>query len=225
MISDPLRSIPVCTGLPHPRDAPSGPLWVYPRVYGATRHERPRRPREIGLSPCVRGYRIGLALADNSPGSIPVCTGLPIPDPPAPNTRRVYPRVYGATVEYDEKPDWTEGLSPCVRGYHGLNDGCIWGLGSIPVCTGLPRDRRRPRPGLRVYPRVYGATAVQYLNARAAQGLSPCVRGYRMDAAGVVLCTGSIPVCTGLPQSSRPIGKTWGVYPRVYGATRSLGSG
>ncbi len=133
-------SIPVCTGLPgdrlHRRRAPR----VYPRVYGATRWSAPACGLTWGLSPCVRGYLEQIKNITQGTGSIPVCTGLPIFPLLTFSAARVYPRVYGATdlppLDLQRRP----GLSPCVRGYRAGSSGKLRFLGSIPVCTGLPRQ-------------------------------------------------------------------------------------
>ncbi len=52
-----LGSIPVCTGLPLGVEVDNGDVWVYPRVYGATAEQSREASANLGLSPCVRGYR------------------------------------------------------------------------------------------------------------------------------------------------------------------------
>jgi hypothetical protein len=71
------------------------------------------------------------------------------------------------------------GLSPCVRGYQNADGHFNAGIGSIPVCTGLPRptSSRSRRPW--VYPRVYRATLNPKHEAISREGLSPYIRGYR----------------------------------------------
>ncbi len=212
-------SIPVCTGLPYP-PRPQSPLRrVYPRVYGAT--APPSRPfsNAAGLSPCVRGYPSSLCKLRRKHGSIPVCTGLPEKSAGCRLRPRVYPRVYGATCSSPSSTEQSGGLSPCVRGY--LDSGSIASRlsGSIPVCTGLPLERRRSWVSVRVYPRVYGATQEGSSAKLTVEGLSPCVRGYLRHLDGVLRQRGSIPVCTGLPEGWPCVQCPSGVYPRVYGAT------
>ncbi len=152
-------------------------------------------------------------------GSIPVCTGLPPPRKNGVTGRRVYPRVYGATCKDANTSAWKRGLSPCVRGYHAADTLSDLGLGSIPVCTGLPAEGRRAACAKRVYPRVYGATRRKRDGLRAARGLSPCVRGYQRLIREYCSERGSIPVCTGLPHATSIRPPLRWVYPRVYGAT------
>ncbi len=87
------------------------------------------------------------------------------------------------------------------------------------MCTGLPvrRARRAGRRG--VYPRVYGATGRCHPTALKTSGLSPCVRGYLSNLHLLERTQGSIPVCTGLPATTKTLTDLVGVYPRVYGAT------
>src|SRR5690625_1484544 len=91
------------------------------------------------------------------------------------------------------------GLSPCVRGHHYSSKAKALKMGSIPVCTGPPRDRTARIGSRWVYPRVYGATLLPILNLSTATGLSPCVRGHRQIVTNVGEFLGSIPVCTGPP--------------------------
>ncbi len=95
-------------------------------------------------------------------------------------------------------------------------------LGSIPVCTGLPRKTSPTGPTARVYPRVYGATSTHSFRGMVGRGLSPCVRGYPDQQEQFTDRLGSIPVCTGLPPRAPGASPSSGVYPRVYGATFPL---
>ncbi len=173
----------------------------------------------LGLSPCVRGYQRFGKVAEDDCGSIPVCTGLPSPSTCLSSVPRVYPRVYGATLMYSSISLGLMGLSPCVRGYpRGVDHGAKL-LGSIPVCTGLPRSTSASQTSGRVYPRVYGATSWSGRPCCPAGGLSPCVRGYLERGFHPAPRPGSIPVCTGLPIVGVSEALLHGVYPRVYGAT------
>ena len=107
------------------------------------------------------------------------------------STLAVYPRVYGGTTS---RQSW-QTLSN--------------GPGSIPACTGEPRN-------------VFSRPCL--LNT----GLSPRVRGNR----AIMLKDpssrhGSIPACTGEPNGHdrRMQMRTHGVYPRVYGGTLAVGPG
>ncbi len=209
----------MCTGLPLGGGPPRRGSRVYPRVYGATVGSVAGLASGLGLSPCVRGYPALGTVTVAALGSIPVCTGLPRSTPISLPTRWVYPRVYGATACFQAHRAVGRGLSPCVRGYHRLAGGRCGFLGSIPVCTGLPRGRGDHRSSGGVYPRVYGATRTTCSIAFRLRGLSPCVRGYRAPRLVEEAAAGSIPVCTGLPRTKLSLVVGRGVYPRVYGAT------
>ena len=71
------------------------------------------------------------------------------------------------------------GLSPRVRGNHGISDTARRRTGSIPACAGKPAARRSIRNAYQVYPRVCGDPP---------------------PAAGVMEpYSGSIPACAGKP--------------------------
>ena len=111
-------SIPACAGEPIP-NWPTASSWkVYPRVCGGTPPLSGLFTIAMGLSPRVRGNRVGLLLA---------CSWC-----------RVYPRVCGGTHHHDDWYDIGEGLSPRVRG--NLTRSSAWALtcGSIPACAGEP---------------------------------------------------------------------------------------
>ncbi len=131
-------SIPVCTGLPLPSSCRCSSRRVYPRVYGATISDASMTCMRLGLSPCVRGYRVHVCENRVGQGSIPVCTGLPLNGGGDDHASRVYPRVYGATRRISIVAKRSLGLSPCVRGYPLTAEVTTMPQGSIPVCTGLP---------------------------------------------------------------------------------------
>ena len=95
-----------------------------------------------------------------------------------------------------------EGLSPRVRGNQRLCPTRFPSSRSIPACPGEPRFGARPFISHRVYPRVYGGTAIisRPKFPSMKPGLSPRVRGNQR------LCSTRSPVCAA-------------VYPRVYGGT------
>ncbi len=115
--ADSTGSIPVCTGLPRSASLKRARRRVYPRVYGATLKPRVLVRSHGGLSPCVRGYLRLVKSNPVCPGSIPVCTGLPMWEISTGGSIRVYPRVYGATCTISSSSVLALGLSPCVRGY------------------------------------------------------------------------------------------------------------
>ena len=96
------------------------------------------------------------------------------------------------------------------------------GSGSIPACAGEPPGStaagRRPR----VYPRVCGGTTEGIDVDQRHTGLSPRVRGNRIDDGVIVPSEGSIPACAGEPRSSSRASGWSRVYPRVCGGTGFL---
>ena len=70
-----------------------------------------------------------------------------------------------------------------------------------------------------VYPRVCGGTYQGRRNCYPAQGLSPRVRGNRLELANQVPPQGSIPACAGEPLRTDRLHRHRQVYPRVCGGT------
>ena len=170
-------------GEPHVPVSVATSLQVYPRVYG----EPP-----LDIPPCL--------------------------------TAKVYPRVYGGTGIGGRYMKKGKGLSPRV-GNLGLLCGLYDCRGSIPACTGEPEPHPRrasPRPGsipactgepigakwigacTWVYPRVYGGTPRRDPGIRPAPGLSPRVRGNPPVRTPRRYSSGSIPACTGEPNTCAP---------------------
>ena len=111
------------------------------------------------------------------------------------------------------------GLSPRVRG-NRLDDELHAGRdGSIPACAGEPGAPRWSRPSPTVYPRVCGGTTARNRPLLPVAGLSPRVRGNRIDPARVASYAWSIPACAGEPRDADGKHDGVGVYPRVCGGT------
>ena len=213
------RSIPACTGEPETSPGPAHSIRVYPRVYGGTvATGRGTRPG-VGLSPRVRGNPRRRHTGSRKGGSIPACTGEPLPRLLWQALRRVYPRVYGGTANAGKGLAACKGLSPRVRGNHAPALASMGNAGSIPACTGEPLPSPYQANRGRVYPRVYGGTLADHQAPLLLNGLSPRVRGNHLDQARMPSRLGSIPACTGEPEISllRENGRR--VYPRVYGGT------
>ena len=70
-----------------------------------------------------------------------------------------------------------------------------------------------------VYPRVYGETPNYGAANLSIQGLSPRVRGNRLQRQRSHPLRRSIPACTGKPTCHSRRRPSAGVYPRVYGET------
>ena len=212
-------SIPACTGEPGAEGRSPDLSWVYPRVYGGT--DRPVAAAVLvgGLSPRVRGNPVRNRARSVVHGSIPACTGEPRRLPLSSSPMRVYPRVYGGTRPRSRQTVETQGLSPRVRGNRVHVASWAFQLGSIPACTGEPKQSSGVRLVIRVYPRVYGGTLDEVGQAIAYTGLSPRVRGNRRAPHGRLPRGGSIPACTGEPSIDSSSLRWLRVYPRVYGGT------
>ncbi len=111
------------------------------------------------------------------------------------------------------------GLSPRVRGNHGLilHDTMIYG--SIPACAGEPTSRRRMPHAESVYPRVCGGTISLAATCWNCRGLSPRVRGNPLSNPALEGRRRSIPACAGEPRSHASTRRHGRVYPRVCGGT------
>ena len=110
------RSIPACTGEPTATLSEVRKGTVYPRVYGGTLFLSFFPRSKSGLSPRVRGNRIGNAVRPKRIGSIPACTGEPLRWLHTADINGVYPRVYGGTLSARISFVAPAGLSPRVRG-------------------------------------------------------------------------------------------------------------
>ena len=132
---------------------------------------------------------------------------------------RVYPRVYGGTRRWGRSSAIRPGLSPRVRGNRGIRRNMRTGQRSIPACTGEPLILDMDDGGRRVYPRVYGGTAQPAQGVEHGRGLSPRVRGNPDQGGDGRRDGGSIPACTGEPDSISSRTRAGTVYPRVYGGT------
>ena len=215
-------SIPACAGEPCSRWSVRSAGRVYPRVCGGTPTTFSAFGTTTGLSPRVRG---NLNSALSSPmwwGSIPACAGEPSPIFHCAPTLRVYPRVCGGTSRNWPRRSPRAGLSPRVRGNPGQDARGRFAAGSIPACAGEPKHGRTPAPQDRVYPRVCGGTTATCLPACPVKGLSPRVRGNRIDRDACADPDGSIPACAGEPFAKKPLTSGLGVYPRVCGGTPSF---
>ena len=196
------RSIPACAGEPRQYATVDIDPPVYPRVCGGTLHVFVDLPRPVGLSPRVRGNRTRRRQPALPRGSIPACAGEP-----------VVSLVWISSQE---------GLSPRVRGNREPFRAGSPGMGSIPACAGEPL-RRAPVPACEsVYPRVCGGTYHAPSERMHVDGLSPRVRGNRIEIDTNGSNAGSIPACAGEPRLASSSVRTLRVYPRVCGGTASL---
>ena len=95
-------------------------------------------------------------------------------------------------------------------------------LGSIPASAGEPIERGPCPPPARVYPRECGGTHGAVLRPDVSLGLSPRVRGNRINFTVVSGLSRSIPASAGEPVGNRPVTHSWEVYPRECGGTGLL---
>ena len=188
-------------------------------MYGGTLFRSVGTVDVTGLSPRVRGNRHNPSRLFGDIGSIPACTGEPARCRTCGLIFKVYPRVYGGTIPYNDAKNKRTGLSPRVRGNHIPKRTDLGKVRSIPACTGEPHAALATRLDSEVYPRVYGGTPQNGSKTTSPGGLSPRVRGNRADRQRPGVGQRSIPACTGEPgQNSGCSAKNW-VYPRVYGGT------
>ena len=175
-----------------------------------------------GLSLRVRGNHLLLLLTAFVVRSIPACAGEPNGQKPRQYAGEVYPRVCGGTRFIVLTQEHLKGLSPRVRGNHGLTGIFRTHQGSIPACAGEPWTSLTTPTAIRVYPRVCGGTAGALAVGRRQAGLSPRVRGNpsRRDASSHH--PGSIPACAGEPTAARLPTAMRAVYPRVCGGTHEM---
>ena len=150
---------------------------VYPRVCGGTDKAPHRMPVDKGLSPRVRGNRPRAGGTGGKPWSIPACAGEPHCD-----------RSCGRLVS---------GLSPRVRGNRASGVHPQGSPRSIPACAGEPSGRALLSGIASVYPRVCGGTRIYGEEAAGPIGLSPRVRGNRLELLAQYGGEGSIPACAG----------------------------
>ena len=97
--------------------------------------------------------------------------------------------------------------------------------GSIPAYAGEPLTPASNLKWSRVYPRVCGGTPLPKFSDDLALGLSPRMRGNRVEALAIPFLQRSIPAYAGEPRLRRSaLGFHW-VYPRVCGGTTRLPDG
>ena len=173
----------------------------------------------VGLSPRVRGNRAGDSSQHSAGRSIPACAGEPFTHWRSTGLVKVYPRVCGGTRAAADGTAMRCGLSPRVRGNHGVPSGQEQSRRSIPACAGEPKNLPPQRPGKGVYPRVCGGTSPAAGAGDQSRGLSPRVRGNRPTRAVCHDHPGSIPACAGEPELIVWMDTPQAVYPRVCGGT------
>ena len=153
-------SIPARAGEPQGSAGSNAGTRVYPRACGGTATSRATSSLIRGLSPRVRGNLVARADGDQAAGSIPARAGEPWRSARRTAASRVYPRACGGTKTWIICAPLSAGLSPRVRGNHGLAKLDADGRGSIPARAGEPPGLRHFLAGDEVYPRACGGTIV-----------------------------------------------------------------
>ncbi len=113
------------------------------------------------------------------------------------------------------------GLSPHVRGSPKVLPAFTEEQGSIPACTGEPKNGWEWKTLVRVYPRMYGGATEASRCVSTSAGLSPHVRGSRQAEIRDRGKSGSIPACTGEPSFFLFQEIIFRVYPRMYGGAQA----
>ena len=91
-----------------------------------------------GLSPRVRGHRPAAPQNARAPGTIPAGAGTPPPPARRDSRLRDYPRGCGDTPDQAIAQSSGWGLSPRVRGHHGVAAHLVDDRGTIPAGAGTP---------------------------------------------------------------------------------------
>ena len=212
-------SIPAPAGEPAMSSAAVSMHWVYPRACGGTERRAVRNVLDEGLSPRLRGNRVGASCARVGVGSIPAPVGEPGSGASHRTWPRVYPRACGGTFVASIAAAFRQGLSPRLRGNRSAFRRPRPIPGSIPAPAGEPAPCLKRWRHSRVYPRACGGTGARYALLALVQGLSPRLRGnLSVERLHAVRC-GSIPAPAGEPFSSSALCALSGVYPRACGGT------
>ena len=107
-----------------------------------------------------------------------------------------------------------------MRGNHNGAQHPASTAGSIPARAGEPLHQQIQPVDEVVYPRACGGTALDGFEASLAYGLSPRVRGNRVQETDTGLHDGSIPARAGEPAPPPGNGRQQMVYPRACGGTQ-----
>ena len=192
---------------------------VYPRECGETTRPAPQVIHRLGLSPRVRGNQHAAPPGDQPAGSIPASAGKPPPDWDDDRVTGVYPRECGETSPAYSPSVCFRGLSPRVRGNPKRWRPAGSRYWSIPASAGKPVQPVEALLVSRVYPRECGETSIIARQMANEEGLSPRVRGNRMDNMPNPDEGGSIPASVGKPRLPSVFRLVKRVYPRECGET------
>ena len=216
--------IPACAGEPRQGDWRPAALEDYPRVCGGAAYIPVMYQSGKGLSPRVRGSRVGGIGGGEIVGIIPACAGEPCWTCAGTGRAWDYPRVCGGAIRQAIVLMTRKGLSPRVRGSPASrkHTRAIWGI--IPACAGEPASETMYSAHTRDYPRVCGGAGQVIFKPRTRKGLSPRVRGSRSMFDNARSSAGIIPACAGEPSSGLMARLATRDYPRVCGGAVSASS-
>ena len=216
---DSRRSIPASAGEPGSTRREARQAEVYPRVCGGTVKPRVTRPVCKGLSPRLRGNLCSAGWWVVLGRSIPASAGEPCSTMPDSRFLTVYPRVCGGTLRRRKTRSYFSGLSPRLRGNPPSCESCRLENRSIPASAGEPPCRAGHTVEIEVYPRVCGGTVRDEQPLPGPVGLSPRLRGNRLQGRRCAGRWRSIPASAGEPGASWTGTEAGWVYPRVCGGT------
>ena len=172
-----------------------------------------------GLSPRLRGNHPTPHTYRQPHGSIPALAGEPQNGGGSDLVVKVYPRACGGTLSSNPLSLVGVGLSPRLRGNPKTGPLSRPAPRSIPALAGEPAKGNRRRASGRVYPRACGGTGTMGGQYSDNGGLSPRLRGNRVNRMLETDNVGSIPALAGEPPPVRTRGTRIGVYPRACGGT------
>ena len=198
---------------------------VYPRACGGTLNLLDHVDGNQGLSPRVRGNRVGMARPIRRAGSIPARAGEPMLASYVTAGGTVYPRACGGTRSESCYSRLRRGLSLRVRGNPTRRMAGRRSSRSIPARAGEPARTARYAEWRRVYPRACGGTVSEALAVERRDGLSPRVRGNQRFVAVGRFAVRSIPARAGEPPEYNPGDWQCRVYPRACGGTTNCKAG
>ena len=157
-----------------------------------------------GLSPRLRGNRVGCLDWVMSLRSIPALAGEPSRSCWCCLTMEVYPRACGGTGLAFGVMMLAGGLSPRLRGNRTCAPPRPWGNRSIPALAGEPFPRCNLCSAQGVYPRACGGTIDRKQRKLLEQGLSPRLRGNPALDEEDLAAQRSIPALAGEPPQRLP---------------------
>ena len=130
--------IPAGAGEPEIECADLPRIRAYPRGCGGTAPGFGNNARHAGLSPRVRGNRVGAADPCRAEGPIPAGAGEPRAEAVKGGGNGAYPRGCGGTICMQGAAVAAEGLSPRVRGNRADTRRKGYSWGPIPAGAGEP---------------------------------------------------------------------------------------